>query len=132
MDAAEVAVTVGGILAMAAVGWFFLLGRRPGARAQSEAGGLQRIRVTVRGGYDPSVIVVRRGRPVRIEFYRDETSGCSDTVVFPDFGIAQPLAPYRTTALELTPERTGEFEFTCGMNMLRGRLVVEPDEEAAG
>jgi plastocyanin domain-containing protein len=28
--------------------------------------------------------------------------------------------------VEFTPQKSGEFTFTCGMNMLRGKLVVEP------
>jgi len=78
----------------------------------------------VKGGYSPDVIVVRRGVPVKLDFFRDETASCSDQVIFGDFGIARDLPPYKTTAIEFTPDKTGEFTFTCGMNMLRGKLVV--------
>ncbi len=30
-----------------------------------------------------------------------------------------------TTSIEFTPDRAGEFTFTCGMSMLRGRLIVQ-------
>jgi plastocyanin domain-containing protein len=79
----------------------------------------------VKGGYSPDTLVVKRGRPVRIDFDRQEASSCSDTVVLGDFGISQPLPAFRTTPVQFTPEKTGTFEFTCGMNMLRGRLIVE-------
>lgn len=72
------------------------------------------------------MIVVRQGRPVRIEFFRDETASCSEQVVFPDFGVVRDLPAFRATTVELLPEEAGEFPFTCGMRMLRGRLVVEP------
>jgi len=123
MDTAEILVTLGGLLAIAWVLWFFFLSERREARAAPGAG-VQTVRVTVKGGYDPDRIVVERGRPVRLEFYRDETSGCSDTVVLGDFGISRKLPPHETTVVEVMPERSGEFTFTCGMNMLRGRLVV--------
>ena len=74
----------------------------------------------------PDVIVVKQGRPVRLDFYRDETASCSEQVVFGDFGIARDLPAFKTTTIELTPEKAGEFTFTCGMNMIRGKLVVEP------
>jgi Cu+-exporting ATPase len=45
--------------------------------------------------------------------------------VFGDFGISQPLPAFATTPVEFTPKQAGTYEFTCGMNMLRGRLVVE-------
>ena len=69
-----------------------------------------------------------RGQPVRLDFYRDETASCSDRVVFGDFGIARNLPAYQTTSIQLTPDRAGEFTFTCGMNMIRGKLAVEEAE----
>ena len=124
MDSAQITVTVLGLIAALWVVWFFFLGERRQVRADATAGGPQCVRVVVKGGYEPSVIVAERGRPLRIDFYRDENTGCSDTVVFGDFGISTGLAPYKTTAVEITPDRSGEFVFTCGMNMLRGKLIV--------
>ena len=50
----------------------------------------------------------------------------SEQVVFGDFGIARDLPAFKTTPVEFTPQKPGEFTWTCGMNMLRGKLVVEP------
>jgi plastocyanin domain-containing protein len=125
LDTAQIVVTLAGAAAIAGVIWFFFLGERQRVAATVSDGGVQEIRVLVKGGYDPDVIVVERGRPVRLDFYRDETGACSDTVVFGDFGIARPLPAFRTTPVEFTPERAGEFTFTCGMNMMRGKLIVE-------
>jgi plastocyanin domain-containing protein len=47
-------------------------------------------------------------------------------VIFGDFGIARDLPAYQTTSVEFTPDKSGEFVFTCGMNMLRGKLIVTP------
>jgi plastocyanin domain-containing protein len=46
-------------------------------------------------------------------------------VILGDFGIARDLPAFRTTSIEFTPDKTGEFDFTCGMNMLHGKLVVQ-------
>ena len=83
--------------------------------------------MTVKGGYSPDVIVVKKDVPVRLNFYRDETSSCSEQIVFGDFGIARDLPAYKTTPIEFTPDKSGEFTFACGMNMLRGKLIVEPN-----
>ena len=131
MDTAQIGVLVGGVGAIAWVIWFFFLSERRQTRAETVTGGVQRVGIVVKGGYDPDTIVVQKGHPVRLEFYRDETSSCSDTVVFADFGIAQPLPAFKTTAVEFTPDRAGAFTFTCGMNMLRGRLIVEDAGAAA-
>jgi plastocyanin domain-containing protein len=126
MDAAQLAVTVAGVLLIAGVAWFFF-GGRARAVAQLSPGGVQTLHVTVKGGYSPDTLVVKRGRPVRIEFDRQENASCSDTVVFGDFGISRPLPAFRTTTVDLTPEKAGAYEFTCGMSMIRGRLIVEDE-----
>jgi plastocyanin domain-containing protein len=128
MDASEIAVTLGGLAAIGGVIWYFFLGERKKTRAEASEGGVQHVRVVVKGGYEPDVIVVEQGRPVRLDFYRDEATGCSDTVVFADLGIARPLAAFETTPVEFVPGRVGEFTFTCGMSMLRGKLIVEPQK----
>lgn len=125
MDPMEIGVVSGGVAAIGFVLWYFF-GEREKAAAEIGEGGVQEIKVTVKGGYSPDVIVVKQGTPVRLDFYRDETASCSETVVFGDFGIARELPAFKTTSIELTPERAGEYTFTCGMNMLRGKLVVEP------
>ena len=81
--------------------------------------------MVVRGGYEPATIRVRAGAPVRLLFDRQETSGCSEEVVFGDFGIRRFLPAHQTTAVDVTPASPGTYEFTCGMSMLRGRLVAE-------
>lgn len=124
MDTAQVGVTVGGLTAIGWIGWFFFLSERQQTRAAAVSG-VQEIDVRVKGGYDPDVIVVQPGLPVRLNFYRDETASCSDTVVFGDFGISRPLPAYQTTPVEFTPEKPGRYTFTCGMNMMRGTLIVE-------
>ncbi|HEV8158809.1 MAG TPA: cupredoxin domain-containing protein [Pyrinomonadaceae bacterium] len=124
MDTMEIIVMVGGVALIALTLWYFF-GDRERVAAQIGEGGVQEINVTVKGGYSPNVIVVKENQPVRLNFYRDETASCSETVVFSDFGIAKDLPPFKTTPIEFTPDKTGEFNFVCGMNMLRGKLIVE-------
>jgi plastocyanin domain-containing protein len=126
MDGAEIAVIIGGIAAQAFVLWYFF-GKRKGIQARDGGDGVQEVKITVKGGYSPDTIVVREGKPVRLRFYRDEMSSCSEQVILGDFGIARDLPAFKTTSIEFTPGKTGEFIFTCGMSMLRGKLIVEPD-----
>ena len=123
LDTSEVAVIVGGLAMIALTLWYFF---GPRERVAATAGGVQEIQVMVKGGYAPDVIVVEQNRPVRLDFYRDETASCSEQVRFPDFGIARGLPAFQTTPVEFTPDRAGEFTFTCGMNMMRGKVVVQP------
>ena len=125
MDTVEIVVVVGGIALIGVVLWYFF-GEREAVAASEAAGGVQEVKITVKGGYSPDVVVVRQGRPVRLDFYRDETASCSEQLILGDFGIARDLPAYQTTPVEFTPDRAGEFTWTCGMNMLRGKLIVQP------
>jgi len=125
MTPVQIAVTAAGAAAIVWVLWYFLLSRGT-AVAAAVAGGVQEVRVLVKGGYTPDTIVVQAGKPVRLQFYRDETADCSERVVFERFKIDQMLPAFQTTAVEFTPTEPGEYPFRCGMNMLKGLLVVEP------
>lgn len=109
------------------IGWinwyFFAAGRTPVAAAA--VGAAQEIVVAVRGGYEPASIRVRADAPVRLVFDRHETNGCSEEVVFPDFGIRRFLPAHERTTVQFTPATPGTYEFTCGMSMLRGRVIAE-------
>ncbi len=125
MDTSEIGVIVGGAALIAFILWYFF-GEREKAVAEVAASGVQEVKVTVKGGYAPDVIVVQQGKPVRLDFFRDETGSCTEQVVFGDFGIVRDLPAYKTTPIEFTPDKAGEFTFACGMNMVRGKLIVQP------
>ncbi len=124
MDSTEIAVIIGGTVAISFVLWYFF-GERERTDAAVGVEGVQEIKITVKGGYSPDTIVVREHVPVRLNFYRDETASCSEQVIFNDFGISKHLPPFKTTSIEFTPDRAGEFTFMCGMSMMRGKLIVE-------
>ncbi|TGE21503.1 cupredoxin domain-containing protein [Hymenobacter aquaticus] len=125
MDSAELIVTAGGLALAAFVLWYFFFSARRTAAAVSSSGGVQEVAITVKGGYSPDVIEVERGKPVQLSFYRDEESSCSEELLMPDFRIRRDLPAFKTTLVELLPQQAGRFEFTCGMGMLRGSLVVK-------
>ena len=124
MDPVALWVTVGGVALAVAVNLYFFSPRRAAVVAPAPDEGPQEQRITVRGGYDPVVVEVRAGRLVRLVFRREEVEGCSDTVLMPEWGIVQRLAAFEDTPVEFTPQTPGEYEFTCGMHMLRGKVVV--------
>lgn len=105
--------------------WFFWLVKKPGVKAVLTSGGYQEAMVLVKGGYTPDVIVVERGKPVRLNFVRAESASCSEMVLFPDFNKSARLPEGETVPMELMPDKAGEFEFQCQMGMLRGKLIVE-------
>ena len=125
MSGIEWLVALAGVAAIAWVNWYFFLSHGPAAQAASGAGGVQEVTIAVQGGYSPAQVRVKKGAPVRLVFDRQETSGCSEEVVIPEFGIRRFLPAFQKTAVEITPTKAGTFDFTCGMSMLRGKLTVE-------
>ncbi|MBI3661039.1 cupredoxin domain-containing protein [Candidatus Acetothermia bacterium] len=121
----KILVTLGGLGAIAFIIWFFWIAKREGIKAAVTSSGYQEVMVLVKGGYTPDVIVVEHGKPVRLNFRREETASCSEMVIFPDFNKSAKLPEGQTIAIELMPDKTGEYEFQCQMGMLRGKLIVE-------
>ena len=128
MSATDWMVIVAGLGLIGWVNWYFFVAPRHAAAAvalPSTGAGPAEVRIVVRGGYDPATVRVAAGKPVRLLFDRQETSPCSEEVVFPAFGIRKFLPTDRTTAVDITPPAPGRYEFTCGMSMLHGAVVAE-------
>ena len=124
MSIDQVIVTLAGALAIVGVAWFFWAPRRAGVRAALTSTGAQEATIVVKGAYTPDVIIVEHGKPVRLSFLRQETAACSEEVIFPDFARREQLPEGQLVPVEFTPGRAGEYEFHCGMGMLRGKVVA--------
>jgi Cu+-exporting ATPase len=124
----DLVVIAGGLALSGCLAWFFFGPRK--ARTAELTGNLQKVRVTVKGGYSPDIVRARLGVPLRITFDRQESGECTSRVVFPDFALNRPLPAFAQTAVQLVPDRAGEFGFACGMNMIHGTLVVDPAPSA--
>jgi P-type Cu+ transporter len=125
MNAADIVVLAGGLALTGVMGWFFFGPKK--AHSADVVGNVQEVTVTVKGGYSPDLVRVRQGVPLRIVFNRQESGECTSRVVFPDFGLNRSLPAYAQTTVELMPDQAGEFGFACGMNMVHGKLIVEPN-----
>jgi len=121
----RIAAVAGGV-ALSVFLYVFFFGKRREARAQTVAGSSQEVTIVVAGGYEPDLIVAKRGIPLKLVFDRRESNPCSDEVVLPEFRVRRALPAHAKTTIEVVPERTGEFPFSCGMNMLHGKIRVMP------
>jgi plastocyanin domain-containing protein len=134
MNSTEWVVIFGGAAAIAWANWYFFVAERsvaratgatPGGEPSGARPGVAEATIVVDGGYSPAVVRAKAGEPVRIAFDRRDTSSCTEEVVFPDFGIRRFLPTGQRTVIEVTPPAPGTYAFTCGMSMLRGKLVAE-------
>lgn len=125
MTQIQIFVILSGIALTVLIAWYFWFAPTAQTRVAVSASGAQEVAVTVKGGYTPDVIVVQKGRPVRLTFTRQESSACSEKVLFPDFNQNALLPEGEQVTLEFTPAKEGEYGFQCQMGMLRGKLIVE-------
>ncbi len=125
MTSDRVLVDLVGTGLIAFIVWFFWLVKTKGVRAARTSGGYQEQMILVKGGYTPDVIVVEAGKPVRLNFVRQESASCSEMVLLPAFNKSANLPEGETVPVEFLPKEPGEYEFACQMGMLRGRIIVE-------
>lgn len=76
-------------------------------------------------GYSPNIIKVKKGEPVKIEVHNPLENSCLSTFNMPDFDINNVNLKVGTTNLSFTPTASGEYTFSCGMNMFGGKIIVE-------
>lgn len=82
-----------------------------------------RVPITVDGaGYHPSTIHARVGQPLTLVFTRVSDQGCAQELLVPSLGVSRPLPLNEPVEIEVTP--TADVRFSCGMDMLRGQVVV--------
>ncbi|BAY19812.1 hypothetical protein NIES21_56820 (plasmid) [Anabaenopsis circularis NIES-21] len=86
---------------------------------------IQKTTINVDKGYAPNHVVVQAGQRVQLNFLRENPSNCLAKLLIPEFGVAADLPLNQLTSIEFTPEKPGEYAFTCGMKMFRGAISVQ-------
>ena len=83
------------------------------------------IRVSVDGStFSPANFQLKKGVPTKITFTRTSDATCATSLVWPDFKINKPLPLNQPVSFLVTPQKTGTSGFACGMNMLKGSVIV--------
>lgn len=113
------------VLLIGFIAWWFF-----GKREQKEVDAtmndnMQKVTVTVDGGYSPNTVVLKKDVPAEVIFDRKDPSNCLEKVVFEDFGINQFLPEKQKTAIKIDTSKTGEYNYACGMNMFHGKVIVK-------
>src|SRR5262245_23287307 len=75
-------------------------------------------------GFEPDSLKLKAGVPAKVTFIRKTNETCAKEVVIKDYGIERKLPLNEPVTVEFTP-RKGEFTFACGMDMIKGKLIVE-------
>lgn len=74
-------------------------------------------------GFEPSVLKIKKGVPVRWVIKGDSITGCTNKIIIPSLGISQALNT-GDNIVTFTPNKNGEIPFSCWMGMVRGKFIV--------
>ncbi|MBP9700016.1 sulfite exporter TauE/SafE family protein [Candidatus Woesebacteria bacterium] len=86
---------------------------------------MQQVTIDVkRNGYSPNRIRVKAGVPVELTLVTSNTYTCASSFVLRAFNIQMQLGPTDRKSVVFTPEKKGQYAFTCSMGMYSGVLEV--------
>ena len=119
MSPDKIIVIIIGFFTTAFIYWFFLMKK---SKAVSVSAGS--VDIAVLGGYTPEVITIPVGKTTQLNFFRTDTSSCLEEVVIGDFHIRKTLPLNEKVFVDITPKKTGEYTYSCGMGMFHGKIIV--------
>ncbi len=119
MSIDKIIVAIVSLLSIGFTFWFFL------AKKEKEIEAGDSVDIAVEGGFSPEVISVKKDRVTQLKFFRTDPSSCLEEVVLGDFKIRKQLSLNETVVVEIKPEKSGEFTYTCGMGMYHGKIIVK-------
>ena len=99
--------------------WFFFMKKINTVQAEGT------IDILVDGGYKPERISIPYGQSTKLVFNRKDSSPCLEEVILGDFKVRKFLPLNEKTEIEIKPTKKGEFNFSCGMGMFHGKLIVK-------
>lgn len=118
MSLDKIIVTIASLLGIAFTYWFFL------GKKEKEIKVSDSVDIIVDGGYTPETISISKNKTIKINFIRKDSNSCLEEVILSDFKIKKYLPLNQKITVELTPKKTGEFTYSCAMNMYHGKIIV--------
>ena len=114
-------INLAGVAVIGLIVWWFWRSH-PKIQRVTDAGPIE---ILVENGvYTPARIEVPAGKTATLRFMRKDPSPCAERVLFDALGVSVELPLGKPVTLMLTPDKPGDYEFTCQMRMYRGTLVV--------
>ena len=102
---------------------------RPSVRTTAASDSLQTAQITIGpDGFSPDRIHLEPGVPAELVFTRTTDRTCATNVQIAALDVDPVDIPLQEpTPVRFTPGRAGTYTFACGMDMIRGSLVVRSD-----
>lgn len=81
--------------------------------------------VVSKDGFAPEEISYKKGQPLKLAFVRIDEQNCGDEVVFKALNIRKKLPVGEVVTVDVPTDKSGEINFACGMDMFKGKIVIE-------
>ena len=118
MTVDKIIISIFGLLSILFTYWYFFMKKINTV----QTGGT--VDILVDGGYKPERIAIPYGKTTKLVFQRKDNNSCLEEVVLADFKIRKSLPMNEKVTIEITPDKKGEFDFSCAMGMFHGKLIV--------
>lgn len=119
MSLDKIIVILAGVSGIAFIYWFFLAKKEKAVKVYDS------VDIVVEGGYSPEVISIQKGKTTKLNFLRKDPSSCLEDVEIGEFKIRKNLPLNQKVTVEITPQKSGEFTYSCGMGMHHGKIIVK-------
>jgi uncharacterized protein len=105
---------------------FSPVGTQQSAPAPTMNGNVQEVSlaVTSYGTYEPDVLTIKAGMPVRWKIDGTNAFGCTSIMTIPSLNISQALRAGENIIEFTAPQQRGTLAFMCSMGMVRGAFNV--------
>lgn len=81
--------------------------------------------IVSKDGFTPSEIEYKQGVPLKLAFYRADKENCADEIVFKKLHITKKLPVGQIVLIDIPTDASGEYSFACGMDMMKGKIIVQ-------
>ena len=98
----------------------------PEASAPVASSGVQEVQLTVTdAGFVPAQVQVAKDRPIRLTVTRKTAQTCATEIVFKEIDVKHDLPLDQAVTIDLPAQPSGTLNYACGMDMIKGALVVQ-------
>ena len=81
--------------------------------------------VVSRDGFTPEEVTFKKDQPLKLAFFRADAENCGSEVVFKELNIKKDLPVGEVVLIDVPTNKARELNFVCGMNMYKGKIVIE-------
>ncbi len=81
--------------------------------------------IDVAGAFSPASVTIPANTPVRLHFRRSDHPTCAEEIAFPELNLRKKIAANETVTFDIPAQQARTLNFACGMDMLKGTVVVQ-------